>query len=122
MDVIRIRMSGSLLLPFLPANALNPCGVEAITEVSGPGPASDPPRRVTAFGNSKLRRPRRAVAVSYRYFILRSPRKDLLMQGNAIKAAPSYFTSRLRAGSSAASRDSGRPVGTPIACAHEMAR
>jgi hypothetical protein len=54
MDVMRTMMSSSLLLPFLPTNAINRCGVEAITEVPGSEPASDPPRRVTAFGNSKL--------------------------------------------------------------------
>jgi len=46
MVVVRIMMSVGLLLPFLPANALNRCGVEAITEVPGPEPASDPPRGV----------------------------------------------------------------------------
>lgn len=46
MVMIRIIMSGSPLLPFLPANALNRCGAEAITEVPGPEPASDPARGV----------------------------------------------------------------------------
>jgi hypothetical protein len=54
MDITRTRVPSGLLLPFLLANALNRCGAGASTEVPGPEPASDPPRRATAFGNSKL--------------------------------------------------------------------